>query len=294
MKWQAKARVHSFLDAIPFGGSILYGLQRHIVRSFPRQYNPTQIGYLDWHAQAIGNFAGGLDSATVFEFGAGWDMFYNIALYCYGCNKQIIVDLNRLAKIELINDQIRQLSDVDNPNFVRRPIGTLDRVEDLVRMGIDYRAPADARATGLPDSHVDVVMSTNTMEHIPFVELEAILREALRIIRPGGILTSRIDYTDHFYYADKSIGPYNFMFFSDAEFSRYNSPSHYQNRRRHSEYVALFEKIGFEILKAVSVVEFPECSLPDREELNDRFRKFDDADLAATGGYFCARKPQRA
>ncbi len=205
MKWQTKAKIHSALDRAPFGSQLYYLLQRRVIGSLPRKYDPKYLSYLEWHRQNITSGPNDLARTTVFEFGVGWDLFYNIALYCYGCDKQILVDLNRFAKIELINHEIDRLSKLDNPGFVRRPPGRIRKLDDLAAMGIDYRAPADARDTGLPPESVDVVISTNTMEHVPFDDLAAILREAHRLLRRNGIISARVDYADHYYYADKSM-----------------------------------------------------------------------------------------
>lgn len=45
---------------------------------------------------------------------------------------------------------------------------------------------ADARAVPLPDGHADLVMFVDVVEHLAPSELDAALREALRILRPGG------------------------------------------------------------------------------------------------------------
>lgn len=291
MKWKTKARVHAALDKVPFGGSIYYALQRHIIGSLPRKYDPKYLSYLDWHRANIVKSVGGLENVTLFEFGAGWDLFYNLGLYCYGCNRQVIVDLNRHAKIELINHEIERLKRVDDAGFTRTPNCTITRLEGLADFGIDYRAPADARETGLPEGSIDAVISTNTMEHIPFPDLTAILKEAARILKPGGIVSARVDYADHYFYADKSIGPYHYMHYSDEEFAPYNPPSHYQNRRRHSEYAALMRGAGLDVTEAQPLYEYPDQPLPDRSRLAERFRTFDDDDLRATGGLFSARRP---
>lgn len=290
MEWRVKAKLHAAIDTMPFGNGLYYTIQRRLTKSLPRQHSPKYFEYLDWHARNIQNAVGDWSKATVFEFGVGWDLFYNIALYCYGCNRQILFDLNRFAKVELINHEIDKLSKLDNANLRRRPKGRLSRLEDLVQMGIDYRAPADARRTLLPKCSVDAVISTNTIEHVPFPDLANILREAHRILRPGGIVSARVDYADHYCYADKSIGPYNYMMFSDEDWEKFNSPGHYQNRRRHCEYVELFTATGFKVVSAEPLFEYPNTSLPPRSTLHKHFQQFNERDLRATGGLFCMRK----
>jgi len=63
-------------------------------------------------------------NAQYFEFGAGWDLFANFVLYCYGFDHQLLVDLTPRARPFLINDVIRELRDkgrVELPGACRRP-----------------------------------------------------------------------------------------------------------------------------------------------------------------------------
>ena len=89
-----------------------------------------------------------------------------------------------------------------------------DRIDDLLRRGfslrqffelcqIDYLAPADAASTGIASGSVDYHTSRVVLEHIPPKALKHIVAEALRIVRPGGLLLHRIDYSDHFAYSDR-------------------------------------------------------------------------------------------
>ncbi len=88
----------------------------------------------------------------------------------------------------------------------------------------------------------------------------------------------------------KSIGPYNYMLFSDGAWGQFNPPSHYQNRGRHSQYINLFERAGFAVLKAEPLIEYPGCEVPPDDELAPRFQGLGATDRRATGGLFCAQK----
>ncbi|QSB45023.1 hypothetical protein IDJ81_02325 [Tsuneonella flava] len=95
----------------------------------------------------------------VFEFGAGWDLCSALARHTLGVRKQTMVDLNRLALTWQINHVLNYISDEK-----------ISHLKDLENLGISYLAPFDARCTGLPDSSVDLICSTNTLEQIPSVD----------------------------------------------------------------------------------------------------------------------------
>lgn len=61
-------------------------------------------------------------------------------------------------------------------------------LEQSVAERIEYR-PADAKRLDLPDAHFDTVFSNTILHHIP--EPAGFLREARRVLAPGGVLLIR-------------------------------------------------------------------------------------------------------
>lgn len=251
--WRAKALLQRTLSAIPGGTKANYLLQR-ATRSLPlseakvRQHSDIA----GQHMEAIrrcGDVAP--ESATFFEFGAGWDLHVPQALYCLGARRQIVVDIARLARPALVHSVAQQLR--NNP-----PVGathtipaistTMPMDEVLEAMGISYLAPADARNTALESGSIDYITSTNTLEHIPREDIGAILAECRRLIRSGGVASFQIDYQDHYSYFDPDIGPYNYLRFSSRRWKVFNSAIHFQNRLRHDDYLRLVAAAGFEVL----------------------------------------------
>jgi hypothetical protein len=161
------------------------------------------------------------------------------------------------------------------------------------RYGIDYLAPRDARRTGLPAQSIDLIHSTNTMEHIPPADLRLILGECRRLLAPAGLVSLYIDYRDHYSYADRGISVYNFLQYSDAAWSRFNSSLQYQNRLRHPDYLELAGQCGFRILSERRVAPSDtDRRLLRRLELDARFRRYDCEDLAVQGAHLVmAAKP---
>jgi SAM-dependent methyltransferase len=221
--------------------------------------------------------------AVFYEFGVGWDLAIPLSFAALSVGRQVLVDIRPSARVELVNDSLARLE--------LEPVRSIAELEP--RFGIEYLAPRDARATGLPAESVDFVSSTDVCEHVPEDDLAAIFRECFRLLRPGGAFSCRIDLQDHYSYFDRSISRYNFLRFSESAWRLVNSPIHFQNRLRAPDYLRLARDAGFEL-----VVERPSgpdeaglaqlASLP----LDERFRNgYTPQELGVTVLSFVARRP---
>ncbi len=225
-----------------------------------------------------------LDEAVLFEFGAGWDLPIQLLFFARGASRQVIVDQNRLIRKELVNDSIKRIREMGLDSLERLPDRTIEvNLEKELResYGIDYRAPCDARNTGCAHESVDLVTSTETLQHIPVPDLFQILSECHRILKPGGLITASITYDDHYSFSDKQISAYNFLRYSDDAWQLYNPPNHYQNRLRHVETHRSFPASRFSTVRRK-----PEARLGCRLELlarmsiDSRFRRCSLEELA--------------
>ena len=258
MKWLLKASSQKALSALPRADALNYLFQHRVTRSLPAN----DATFRQKFAYALQHFAAFREhsstapqDATFYEFGTGWDLAIPLAYHALGVERQILVDIRPNLRFELIADSVRKLErhraelerQAGSPLRLHR--GALSSRDDLEReLGITYLAPCDARDTGLPGGSVDVVSSTLTLEHIPAPDIAAIFRECARLLKPAGLMSSRIDMQDHYWYFDKSISRYNFLRFSDRAWSLFNSSLQYQNRLRYPDYRALLERAGFEIV----------------------------------------------
>jgi SAM-dependent methyltransferase len=269
---------------LPGGQRMHYIAQRYITKRVLRAPARLHDRFLP-HVEAFKRHGAALDG-MLFEFGAGWDLCGNIALWCLGIERQLLVDMNRHARVDLVNHVIRQYRDHGIDGGIRRPAEVASLEDLLPRYGIEYRAPCDARAMDLADRSIDMVVSTNTLEHIPPEDISAIMRECRRLCRPQAILSMKIDYSDHWSHTDRSISAWHFLRFDDNAWRRWNPPMHYQNRLRHSDYRRLFEDAGFDVLEEKAVVREAGENTVRELPLASRFGGYCMGDLAATAGHF--------
>lgn len=286
MHWRAKARAFAVLSNIPFGETLHYAMQRYVTRRLPRSEKQVTSSYdsarrmIDFY-ETYGQRP--LRDSTCFEFGAGRDLIMPLAFSAHGAKRFFAVDIERLAKLDLIRSNAAIVS---RASGVSRP--DMRAMDDLAHAwNIDCCAPLDARATDLDTGSIDCAVSVETLEHIPRDDIRAILKELRRIMRPEGLALMRIDYGDHFKGFDPSISSFNFLTYSDKAGAPFQSQFQYVNRLRHSEYLQLFEEAGFDVLRDDPDRRPPEQPIIDR--LAPDFRKFSGEDLFTLGSTIIAR-----
>ena len=278
MNWRLKALAQTLFSVVPRGQSLNYLMQRHVTRSVPSRPEVISAdirGFGEYLTDFARLTSTDLETSVFYEFGAGIDLVGPLVMYCLGVNRQVVVDIRRLARPWLIKTAIFFAS-------LRE------------RYGIDYLAPADARATSLADNCIDCVTSTRTLEHIPPADIKKILVECRRLTRATGLIISTIDYQDHYSYVDPSLTVYNFLHFSDPQWRIWNPALQYQNRLRHSDYQRLFKASGWEVIEERRrPVTSEDLAALESVAVHKRFSRYDREDLATRGAVFIARpRPQ--
>jgi SAM-dependent methyltransferase len=302
MDWRVKAVAQNIFSHLPKGHRFNYMFQEHVTRS----NHLDEAAFLDivsWgtsHVEAIRRHeTRPLSELSFYEFGAGYHLVGPLTFFSYGVGRQLLIDITPLCRINLVNESIANFQQfgakLGLPRLPRSTIDSADLVRSLRELyGISYRAPCDARATGLASNSVDCITSTNTLEHIDASDIGTILRECHRILRTDGIMSMAVDYADHYSFFDKSISEYNFLRYSDWAWRMFNPRLHFQNRLRHADYVRLFEVSEFEIIEERRREGGPEdVDALRRMAIAKRFAKYSVGDLAVRGAYFVLRKAQK-
>ena len=310
-KWAVRAAVAQVLSRVPGGPEVRYMVQRYVTRSLPFpdsellgrfEIGVEHLAALRRHAKTVD-----LSKSHFFEFGAGWDLGMGLFFRAAGVGRQTLVDLNRFVRPNLVHHALTRLRafvasppagfDPTGLDLARLPatftVSDFEVDGALRELGIDYRAPADARRTGLPAGDVDCVTSSLTLEHVPLPEIRSIFAELARILRPGGLFVSKVDMSDHYSHSDKSVDSWHFLRFDERRWKLLNADMLYQNRLRASAYLDAATEAGFELLEVDR--RYPRGCDPETAPLppvHPTYTAYKDRrDLLAHKLYFVARKP---
>ena len=159
--WKIKSlifRVIEYLD-VP---KLLYFLQKFVTG---RSRIASLVESSEWqmHKDALKKYE---TTNLLFEFGAGKSLIQNLYLSNW-VKKQFVVDLYPMIDFKLVDSACKNLSKI---NKLRSKV-RIKNLKDLENFGIYYIAPYNATKIHLPDKSIDACVSTNTLEHIPKVNI---------------------------------------------------------------------------------------------------------------------------
>jgi len=306
MSWKAKAHALALLSRLPGGRQMYHALQRmagtnrlQLRRDLDRAYELITLTH-----QARGR----IDGASCLEIGTGWRPLIPFVLALAGARQVITIDVNpwltldyaletwRALKDQL--DEIAAVAQLDEQTVLRRYQAVPARpavLSDLFDpLGIHYVYPGDARATGLADQSIDLIVSSNVLEHIPAEVLEEIHRESFRVLRRDGLSVHRFNPQDHYATVDSSITHANFLQYSTQAWHWYGgSGLAYHNRLRAPDYRRLFTAAGFELEICRERVD--QRSLEHLQsgklQAHPEFQGYSFAELAVDYMWVAGRKP---
>ncbi len=181
---------------------------------------------------------------NLLEIGAGKSLDQNIYFSYIFDNKlnQTVIDINEMIDFKLFNDASQAISNLLNLEFKGK---VTNQKEILNKYNIIYLAPYSLK--DLSENKFDICVSTNTLEHFSLQDLNNFLKEVKRVLKEEGLVSSVIDYSDHYSHTDKNINSLNFLKFDEADWLKYNNAYLFQNRLRHQDYRKLFNDFNYKV-----------------------------------------------
>jgi hypothetical protein len=263
-------------------------LQRHVTRSLELDDKTLVSKYRRCRRHIANYTAHGANKRTpvIMELGTGWFPIAPIGFALCGAEPVYSVDIvshlgreQVLAVLRKFVDCAPRLEGIVPERLARiervlvEPAG--DAIQLLADVGVTC-VVADARTLEL-GRPVDLLVSNNTLEHIPLGVMYAMFDRFRSVVAPGGIMSHWIDMSDHYMNFDSSIGPYNFLKFPEPVWRLFNNKQQYQNRLRVSDFRTLHSATGWTIVDEQDIAGRPEDL--HRIRLAREFRRYLEADL---------------
>jgi hypothetical protein len=296
------------LGGLPGGVSAHYWMQRQFggLRGFQREFG---LKIDDWmlmgdHLRAAGVEIAG---ARLFEIGTGWYPTFPFMSFLAGAKRVYTVDLTSHLKPDLVRrcaeslaeyvPMIAAASGAAPDEVARRQRRLVERLAggiDLARATdgvVDYEAPIDATHVAIGANELDVVFSNSVLEHVPPLVIDDLYAEAMRILRPGGVMFHSVNCGDHYAYVDRNINQLNYLGYSDSEWQHWNNAFLYQNRLRAHEFVERAAAAGFEIVLETGQAREERLQELAAMKVHPQFAGVPAAKLCVTTIDFIGRKP---
>jgi SAM-dependent methyltransferase len=308
MNWQTKSLVQRVCAALPvLREPVYYGIQRAFGRLRLKSDPSWLLSESARLAVCLRDAGMPVDGARVMEVGTGRALDMPLGLFLCGAASIRTYDLHRYLKTHRVLESVAWIrthrsavmqifETVTDPNALTDRLdalcGSRDFANVLRTAHIEYLAPADAAATQLPPNSIDIQISYTVFEHIPRDILVAILKEAGRILSPGGFALHHIDLSDHFAHDDPTISYINFLRFSRAEWEKYGANQFaYHNRLRGPEYEELFHEAGHKLEQwRVNLDQRSLKELSNGFPLHEDFRGFPPEVLCGTVVHSLSRR----
>lgn len=305
MDWRIKGAVQGILSRVPYGSQCNDLLRRLFLggTSLEREIDTKVVA--DWlvAADLLREVGIPLEGRTLLEIGSGWyptlPTCFHLAgaARCYTYDVEAHLDeASALALVDRLGQHLERIAEfggrpLHEVQAAHARLSAATSVNAMLGLAdIDYRAPADAAVSGLPDQSVDVVFSNSVLEHVTPTDLDRLMKECLRVLRVGGVALHSVNCGDHYAYFDRDITPINYLRYSEAEWRLWNNSIQYQNRLRPVDFIESAQSAGFDL---VVVKQRPRLELLERlpeSEIAPEFGHYDREQLCTTSVDFVVRR----
>jgi hypothetical protein len=303
--WLLKAAAQGTISLVPGRHRLNRLLQEHLTKSLALSEAgfEAKLAHCRHHLESFERVHGsGRRPRVSLELGTGWYPIVPVGLALAGIEQVITVDVSQLldaARLERVLELYADsrlaavLPGLDETRAkalieAARAASPASPTEALAAIGV-AAIVGDAQKLALPTTPVELIVSNNTLEHVPARTLAEILAAWRRVATPGAVLDHFIDLSDHYAHFDHSISEFNYLRFSPGSWRLFNNRLQYQNRLRASDYQRLFEQAGFRVVAHESELG-SEAELA-QIKLAAPFKRYQQADLAVLRSWLTAVAP---
>ena len=212
--WMLKAATVNLISRLPFHEHIHFFGQKVLGR---QKLDATEMFRRALELfRLLRHVGGSVQESVVLEIGTGWFPFLPILAFLAGAARVITVDIhpwltrkNTLKTVDAVSsflEAFAQKADC-NKEMLKQRYDLLRNVahrapslnELLIPLGIRYLCPYDITENEFEDNSIDVIFSSNVLEHVPPHALLDIHRETARVLSESGLAMHRLNPGDHFH-----------------------------------------------------------------------------------------------
>lgn len=212
------------------------------------------------HLGVLGTTDGAqLPPTTVVEVGTGWFPVVPLGLALHGASV-VTIDKHNHLDARRVRLTMQMVSDLAASGRVRcgspeqlsmlrtllKNPGLTSATDLLEPLGIHARVADAQNLTSVPQARdADLLVSNNTLEHIPEPVLAGIFAEFARTGAASAQMSHYIDLADHYAGFDPRINEFHFLTLSDRQWRWANNSLGYQNRLQIGDYRRLLAETGW-------------------------------------------------
>lgn len=268
-RWWLKAAVQGAASVVPGGARVQDRLGRFTRPELDAGYLLGKWAHVTAHTRAAATRdrdrdgpAGesALAGLRVLELGTGWYPIVALGLALQGA-EVVTVDTATHLRRDRLDQTLRMLDRLAGEGRVQvavpgRLVAARTALADgaplpevLAAAGVHPLVGDASDLSGLPQAQrCDLMVSNNTLEHIPPGTLRAIFTEFRRTAAPGARMSHYIDLADHYAGFDPHISELHFLTLPGPVWRLANNRLHFQNRLRIGDYQRLHRETGWRVV----------------------------------------------
>lgn len=264
--------------------------------------DPSYIGRADANLRFAEKHGAIADGMRVMELGTGWvhwealftRLFYDVEIVLFDVwdNRQFAGFRTYVAHLlaQLPTLESRDGAAREKAIILLRRISECASFEEIYRLlNWSYVVDVNGRLDAVADKSLDLVFSSDVMEHIPAGSLPLLADSLTRVLTPRGHVTQQIVEADHLVIYSRKMHSKSYLKFSDKHWRRWlENDVQYTNRWQHSDFARLFRDLDFIIVDEEIVSSVDTATI----EIAPRWRDYDKADLDATVTRLLVRRPR--
>jgi len=208
-----------------------------------------------------------------------WDnrQFGGFKFYCSELRRRIATEVDRPRE------------QIERAQTLLDEILTFDSFEAVYqRLGFRYVLNQTGFLDAISDNHLDLIISSDVLEHVPAKAVTELFAAMYRTLKPGGFIAHQIVPADHLLIYDKSVSGKQYLRYSDFVWRAFfENGVQYFNRIQHSEWVEKVRAQGFDILCEEITARIDVSDM----KISKRFHNLPQSDLEATVTHLVAQRP---